>query len=100
PAARPLLGGLLLVGGAIALHRRLSVDLVSPVSQGAVTSQTVQLQRTLPDHSGTINDLLLFVDGLRLVSASADKTIRLWDLATGQPLQTWDNQTSFVTPFC
>ena len=82
-------------GSAIALRYRRPVP--TAISQTAEPTQLkVQLQRTLPDHSSTINDLVLFADGLRLVSASADKTIRLWDLTSGQVLQTWSNQTSFV----
>lgn len=78
--------------GAIALYHRST----APPSPITATQVPVQLQRTLPDHSGSINDLALFADGVRMVSAGADKTIRLWDLASGQLLQTWNNQTSFV----
>lgn len=56
----------------------------------------VQLQRALPNHSGSINDLLIFANGLRMVSAGADKTIRIWDLTSGETLQTWNDQTSYV----
>ncbi|MEM6252448.1 MAG: serine/threonine-protein kinase [Cyanobacteria bacterium P01_D01_bin.156] len=90
-----VLGGFLLAASAIALYRYSFLERAS-ISQTAVAQAGVQLQRTLPNHSSTINDLLIFVDGLRMVSASADKTIRLWDLTTGQLLQTWDNQSSFV----
>ena len=92
-----IVGGLLLMaGGAIALYRSSFTQTAPPVVQTATATATVQLRRTLPNHRGTINDLRLFVDGLRMVSASADKTIRLWDLTSGELLQTWDNQTSFV----
>ena len=88
--------GLAIVGGgAIALRHYLTAE-PPPVAQPDPTQLRVQLQRTLPAHTGTINDLLLFADGLRMVSASADKTIRLWDLTSGKVLQTLDNQTGFV----
>ncbi|MEM1251023.1 MAG: serine/threonine-protein kinase [Cyanobacteria bacterium P01_H01_bin.21] len=88
------LAGLVTVGGgAIALFRQTQPP---PIVQPDPTQIKVQLQRTLPAHTGTINDLLLFADGLRMVSASADKTIRLWDLTSGQVLQKLDNQTGFV----
>ncbi|NEQ51869.1 MAG: protein kinase, partial [Leptolyngbya sp. SIO3F4] len=89
--------GLATLGGsAIAVRQYLKPAQVPVQQQSDPTKIRVQLQRTLPDHSGTINDLKLFADGLRMVSASADKTIRLWDLTTGQSLQTLGNQTSFV----
>lgn len=84
--------GLGVAGGAIALYPRFQ----TPPPPIAATQLRVQLQRTLPAHSAPINDLLLFADGLRMVSASADKTIRFWDLTSGKLLQTWENQTSFV----
>ncbi len=85
----------LLAIGAIAIRHQLAPP--EPTTQVAEpTKLKVQLQRTLPAHSGSINDLLLFADGRRLISASADKTIRVWDLSSGQVLQTWSNQTSFV----
>ncbi|MGD1857501.1 MAG: protein kinase [Leptolyngbyaceae cyanobacterium] len=90
-----LAGIVVIGGGAIALYQQLK----SPppaVQVSAAPQLKVQLQRTLPDHSGSINDLLLFANGLRLVSAGADKTIRIWDLTSGQLLQTWNNQTSYV----
>jgi WD40 repeat protein len=36
-------------------------------------------------------------DGRRAVSASADRTLRLWDLETGQTLRTLEGHTSRVT---
>ncbi|MEM9267197.1 MAG: serine/threonine-protein kinase [Cyanobacteria bacterium P01_F01_bin.13] len=90
------MAGLVAIGaGAIAMRYRSPAPTVT-VQSAEPTKLKVQLQRTLPDHSSTINDLLLFADGLRLVSAGADKTIRLWDLTSGKVLQTWSNQTSFV----
>lgn len=86
--------GLGVAGGTIALYTRFQKPIAPPPI--AATQLNVQLQRTLPAHSGSINDLLLFADGLRMVSASADKTIRFWDLTSGELIQTWENQTGFV----
>ena len=84
-------------GGIFALHQRFVTP--SPTDPGTVVEPAkvkVQLQKIFTQHTGTINDLLLFADGRRLLSASADKTIRLWDLSSGTLLQTFDQQTSFV----
>ncbi|KAG8833251.1 hypothetical protein FRB91_000039 [Serendipita sp. 411] len=37
-------------------------------------------------HTGTVNSIAFSPDGCRIVSGSADKTIRLWDIETGQIL--------------
>ncbi|MEM8612941.1 MAG: serine/threonine-protein kinase [Cyanobacteria bacterium P01_H01_bin.105] len=87
---------LISVGGAAISLRQKLISPETVVQPAEPTSSKVQLQRTLPAHTGPINDLLLFADGLRLISASADKTIRLWDLTSGDVLQTWSNQTGFV----
>ncbi|ESA34524.1 wd40 repeat-containing protein [Leptolyngbya sp. Heron Island J] len=68
----------------------VSISLPEPIQLNT------QLQQTLPDHTDSINDLLLFADARRMISASADKTIRLWDLVSGEVLQTFNNETSFV----
>lgn len=89
-----LISLVLMGGGAIALRQYINAPASSPPV--VATQLKVQLQRILPAHSASINDLRLFADGLRMVSASADKTIRLWDLTSGKQLQAWENQTSFV----
>src|SRR5688572_33343044 len=38
----------------------------------------------LSGHTGAVLDVALTVDGQRAVSASADSTLRVWDLATGR----------------
>ena len=42
------------------------------------------LLRTLEGHSNGVRSLALTADGKRAVSASHDKTLKLWDLETGQ----------------
>jgi WD40 repeat protein len=39
-------------------------------------------------HMALINDIAFTPDGQQLVSASDDKTIRVWDLATGKTVRT------------
>ena len=39
-------------------------------------------------HTQTVNCISVTVDGLRAVSGSEDKTLRVWDLATGACLRT------------
>jgi serine/threonine protein kinase/sugar lactone lactonase YvrE len=97
-AAVVLIGVVAVGGSAIALRSFLPATLTALTTAPlpAPPEVRVQLHKTLSAHGSSINDLLLFADGQRLLSASADKTIRLWDLRSGSVLRTWDKQTSFV----
>jgi WD40 repeat protein len=55
------------------------------------------LERTLMGHAGWVNACAVTVDGRRVVSASVDKTLKAWDLATGHEVATLDGHTSGVT---
>ncbi|MEW6348775.1 MAG: AAA family ATPase [Thermodesulfobacteriota bacterium] len=46
------------------------------------------LMRTLEGHTGGVKCLALTGDGQRAVSGGGDKTLRIWDLETGQMLKT------------
>lgn len=48
------------------------------------------LQFNLISHTDSVRSLAVLPDGQRLVSASSDQTLRIWDLATGQLLQVID----------
>jgi hypothetical protein len=51
---------------------------------------------TLKGHTGTVNCVSFSPDGKMLVSGSKDKTIKLWDVATGKELATLKGHTSSV----
>ena len=65
-------------------------------TQPALSETRVELLRTFTAHQNSVNALKLLSDGRRFVSASADNTIRLWNLSTGENLQTFTGHQAFV----
>jgi len=53
------------------------------------------LEQTLTGHEWEVNDVAV-VDGQRIVSASADRTLKVWNLTTGQVEQTLTSHESSV----
>src|SRR5262249_24318729 len=47
-------------------------------------------------HEGWVNSVVFAADGRRLVSASNDKTVRVWDLATRKELRRLDESHSVM----
>ena len=52
--------------------------------------------QTLEGHSSSVNSVAFSPDGKQVVSGSGDKTVRLWDAATGAALQTLKGHSSSV----
>lgn len=52
--------------------------------------------KILTGHSSFINCLVFSPDGQTLISGSADKTIRFWNLATGKEIRTIKDHNSFI----
>ncbi len=61
----------------------------------ADTKCEAKLDKTLQGHSSTVFALTLLGDG-RLASGSGDKSIKLWDVKTGQCVQTLQGHSSYV----
>lgn len=51
---------------------------------------------TLTDHSDTVNCIAISPDGQTLVSGSADKTIKIWNLKTGRQLHTIEGHSDTI----
>ncbi len=60
------------------------------------TDGTKDLINTLPGHNATVNQIQYSPDGKILASASADNTIKLWQIETGRLITTLSGHTSSV----
>jgi hypothetical protein len=54
----------------------------------------------LVGHTGPVTGVAFRRDGARLASASQDRTIRIWDLATGRLIHTLEGHTDKVAAVC
>ncbi|KAI9731430.1 MAG: hypothetical protein M1818_007820 [Claussenomyces sp. TS43310] len=66
------------------------------VIQSAVEDNWSACLQALEGHSSSVNSIAFSHDSKLLASASSDKTVRVWDAATGQALQTLKGHTSSV----
>jgi WD40 repeat protein len=89
-----------LMGGAVALILGLGGYGIRQVYQNhlhnSVANENISVARTLTAHSSFVNYLVFSHDGQTLASASADKTIKIWNFATGQAIRTLTGHSSFV----
>ncbi|MDZ8137469.1 MAG: serine/threonine-protein kinase [Nostoc sp. DedQUE04] len=69
----------------------------NPISIIASIPSGVLLQRTLTGHSSWVNSVAISPDGKTLASGSADKTIKLWNLATGKEIRTFTGHSDYVS---
>ena len=60
--------------------------------------ETWTMARPLDAHCEGINDIAWSMDASYCCTASDDKTVRLWDVARGQPISSFDGHESYV--FC
>ncbi|KAI8669810.1 NACHT domain-containing protein [Fusarium keratoplasticum] len=54
-------------------------------------------EQTLKGHGGSVSSVAFSADGRRLASGSDDRTVRIWDAATGACVQTLEGHGDWVT---
>ena len=61
-----------------------------------MTMIVARILRVLQGHAGEVFSASFSPDGLRIVSASGDKTVRVWDTNSGENLRVLRGHTDFV----
>jgi serine/threonine protein kinase len=61
-----------------------------------VTPQPPGEVRRIEGHTGAVHDLAVSADGAQVLTGGEDRTLRLWDLATGRELQRFLGHTDAV----
>ena len=81
-----------LIGGAVALVVGLGGygiwKLLYTDNLNFIDYENISIAHNLNGHSSYVNTLAISPDGQTLVSGSADKTIKIWNLSTGQEIRT------------
>jgi hypothetical protein len=88
-------------------RRAVGVAVIGAVSAGAAASVAVLYQRrspgspknpirTISGHEGSVASMAYTPDGRSLLSGSWDRTMRLWDLSTGNQLRVFDGHRNVV----
>jgi WD40 repeat protein len=95
-----LLGGalvlLVLVGTQIYSYTRYGLFPTNPIFAMIGLPGNAFLVRDLTGHSASVSFVTFSPDGNTLASASADKTIKLWNLGTGEQILTFKGHSDWV----
>ena len=92
-----LIAGILgLIGTQIYGYALYSVFPVNPISVIASLPSGILLERTLKGHSNWVDSVAYSPDGQTVASGSNDKTIKLWNVNTGNLLQTFEGHSKWV----
>jgi WD40 repeat protein len=62
--------------------------------------ESVRLIRAFEGHTGSVNSACLSIDGRLGLSGSGDKTLKLWEVATGRCVRTFEGHTDSVNSVC
>jgi len=64
----------------------ISLWKIIPTSEGTRRLEPLSPDRLLVGHTGAVNSIAFDPKGQRIVSGGSDKTVRLWDVETGQAI--------------
>ncbi len=74
----------------------ISAPSTPPLNPISSPSSSISFVRTLKGHTWTVNSVAISSDGSTIVSGSDDKTIKIWDLATGTEKRTLTGHIQWV----
>ena len=80
--------GLALAISATDRSQQIGAEATVPTISGSLLNglQTAQEQNLLQGHTDGVLSVAISPDGERIVSSSADKTVRIWNAETGEPI--------------
>ena len=81
----------------LATGGRLKTHTNTGERNSATSAMTIKERFTLTGHTGIIRDCAISPDSSFIVSGSDDKTLKVWDAATGKPRATFTGHTDRVT---
>src|SRR3954452_12808884 len=76
---------------------RLGVACLGLLPVSSLSAQEPKLRATFKGHTAAVTCVAVSPDGKTLASASSDKTIKLWDVATGKQRATLKGHTDGVS---
>lgn len=83
---------------AAADHTLRVWDIATPFAHGGIAESWREL-KVLKGHSDSVEKILITPDGRRVISSSVDKTIRIWDLDSGEQLHALRGHQSIISVF-
>ena len=67
------------------------------MSAASFEKSRLELVGTLQGHSSSVNSMSFSPDGTKVASGSNDNTVKLWDVTSGECLQTLEGHSNWLT---
>jgi WD40 repeat protein len=71
---------------------------ISRLDENSISTKKVVVAKTITDHADSVLSVIISRDGQTLASTSKDKTIKIWDLKTGNLIRTINVGYTWIRP--